>query len=427
MEHMSGWVVGDQTGLSIPAHPQALIDGGAGFLTRAFHAAASLPPDNEVVLVEKITECPGGSTGAKLFLTLVYGRAEAGLPTELFVKFSRDFNDPIRDLNRDQLLPEVRLAALSRHPAFPIAVPRTLFADYQAASGTGLLITQRIGFGMDGIEPHHDKCLDYLIPDAIGHYRAIVTALARLAGASRAAPLADAVAATFPDEGEAGTADPIRYDVAQLRRRIEKLAVFARKYPNLLPERIVAPAFLCWFYLDMPSFVARQGDIRRFLAQDRASWALCHWNGNIDNAWFWRDAAGDRCCGLMDWGRVGRMPVAQALWGALSAAEPDMIVRHLDGLLALFAAEFAAAGGGEIAVAALREQMLLYAALMGLAWLMDAPALICRELPDLDPAARRFDACFRENETARVQLHMLTNFLTLWEHYRIGRLLEKVP
>lgn len=427
MDGGPGWVVGDQTGLSIPAHPQALAEGGAAFLTRAFHAAGTLSPDNAVARVEAITDCPGGSTGVKLFLTLAYERPEAGLPTDLFVKFSRDFNDPIRDRNRDQLLPEVRLAALSRHPAFPIAVPRTLFGDYQAASGTGLLITERIGFGIGGVEPHYDKCLDYLVPDALGHYRAIVTALARLAGASRAPPLADAVAAAFPYHEAAVAGDPIRYDAPQLRRRIEKLAAFARKYPKLLPGRVVSPAFLCWFYLDMPAFVARQGDIRRVLSADEAHVALCHWNGNIDNAWFWHDDAGTLRCGLMDWGRVGRMPVAQALWGVLSAAEPDMIISHLDGLLALFATEFAAAGGGEIEGTALRERMLLYVALMGLAWLMDAPALICRELPDLDPAVDRFHACFRQNETARVQLHMLTNFLTLWERYRVGRLLENVP
>lgn len=425
MDGLPGWVVGDQTGLAIPAHPQALAQGGVAFLTRAFHAAGTLSPGNAVVRVEAITDCPGGSTGAKLFLTLAYARPEPGLPTDLFVKFSRDFNDPIRDHNRDQLLLEVRFAALARHPAFPIAVPRTLFGDYQAASGTGLLITERVGFGIGGVMPHHDKCLDFLVPDVIGHYRAIVTALARLAGASRAEPLASAVTASFPYDGAAG--DPIRYDAAQLRRRIEKLAAFACKYPNLLPVRVVSPAFLCWFYLDMPGFVARQGDIRRFLSADGAHVALCHWNGNIDNAWFWRDDAGTLRCGLMDWGRVGRMPVAQALWGALSAAEPDMIADHLDGLVALFAAEFATAGGGEIEVTALRDRMLLYAAIMGLAWLMDAPALICRELPDMDPAADRFDACFLENETARVQLHMLTNFLTLWERYRVGRLLTLVP
>lgn len=422
------WVIGDLTRLSMPAHPRALADGGAAFLTRAFHAAGSLPPENRVARVDALTDCPGGSTGAKLFLSIAYERPAPDLPTALFVKFSRDFNDPIRDRNRDQLAPEVRFANLSRHPAFPIAVPRTLFGDYQAVTGTGLLITERIGFGVAGIEPHRDKCLDYLMPDAIGHYRVLVAALARLAGASRTAPLAGPVAEAFPFVADTVAAiDPIRYEGAQLRRRIEKLASFARAFPRLLPARITSPGFLCWLWLDMPTFAMRQEAIRRLLIHDTAHIALCHWNGNIDNAWFWRDADGALRCGLMDWGRVGQMHVGMALWGVLSAAEPAMIEGHLDELLFLFAAEFAAAGGGEIQVETLRNRMFLYIAMMGLAWLMDAPALIRRELPDLAPDALRTDACFQQNETARTQLHMLTNFLMLWERYRFGHLLADVP
>ena len=28
--------------------------------------------------------------------------------------------------------------------------------------------------------------------------------------------------------------------------------------------------------------------------------ALCHWNANIDNAWFWREPDGALRCGLID-------------------------------------------------------------------------------------------------------------------------------
>jgi hypothetical protein len=425
---MSGWFVGDQTGLSIPAHPQALAQGGATFLTRAFHAVGTLPPDNAVARVESISDCPGGSTGAKCFLTLTYARQGTDLPTGLFVKFSRDFTNPIRDRNRDQLLPEIEFAGLSRHPAFPIPVPRALFGDVERATGTGLLITERIGFGTGGIEPHHDKCLDYSLPDPVRYYRAIVTVLGRLSGAARTPPLAGLVTAHFPyDAAAAAGSDLIRYDAAQFRRRIDKLAAFVRHHPRLLPDRVATPGFLASFAQDIPRFLERQTDIRHFLAADRGHIALCHWNGNIDNAWFWTGPDGILRCGLLDWGRVGQMHLGLALWGALSAAEPEMIDQHLDGLLGLFAVEFASVGGGPMEVGILRERMFLHVALMGLAWLMDAPTLILRELPDLDPMADRFDACFQQNETARVQLHMLTNFLTLWERHRFGLLLDQVP
>jgi hypothetical protein len=67
--------------------------------------------------------------------------------------------------------------------------------------------------------------------------------------------------------------------------------------------------------------LAHEPAIWQYLAGNSDYIALCHWNANVDNAWFYTDAAGELQCGLMDWGCVGRMNVAMAVWGALSAAE----------------------------------------------------------------------------------------------------------
>ena len=61
---------------------------------------------------------------------------------------------------------------------------------------------------------------------------------------------------------------------------------------------------------------------------------MSHFNPNIDNAWFWRDASGALGCGLLDWGRVRQMNVAYALWGSLCGAGLDIWDTHLDELLA---------------------------------------------------------------------------------------------
>src|SRR5690606_11894878 len=108
------------------------------------------------------------------------------LPTELFAKLSRAFGDEIRDRQKIQMEGEVWFALLSRLPQFPIAVPRCMFADYHHDSGTGLLITDTIRFGEDGIEPNYVKCLERELPAPLGHYRALVTTLAKLAGAYHA-------------------------------------------------------------------------------------------------------------------------------------------------------------------------------------------------------------------------------------------------
>jgi hypothetical protein len=406
---------------------QALREGGVEFLTTAFRASGELGVDNAVASITRFEECPGGSTGRKVFLSVTYAKPGPGLLEDLFVKFSRDFDDPMRDRGRDQLAPEVRFAEISRHPGFPITVPHCLFGDYHAESGTGILITERIAFGTDGIEPHHDKCLDYELPDALSHYRAVVTANARLAGAHKSGHLGNDLDVVFPfDKAEAMARDPIRYDARQLRNRIARIAAFAAEFPRLLPANTVAAAFIERLTAEMPLFLERYHDIKIFLTSDPDLIALCHWNANIDNAWFWRSKSGALQCGLMDWGRVGQMNLALALWGTLSAAEPEMLDEHLDALLSLFLREYAAHGGPAIPLERLQDHMFLYIASMGMAWLLDAPPVVRAQIPDLAPEHDRFDIRFKANEAARTQLHMLINVLNLWETRRFGEILARI-
>ena len=85
-----------------------------------------------------------------------------------------------------------------------------------------------------------------------------------------------------------------------------------------------------------PRFLEHEVAIRQYLHSQPDFIALCHWNANIDNAWFWRNAQGELECGLMDWGRVGQMNVALAIFGALSGAEIELWNEHLTELLTLF-------------------------------------------------------------------------------------------
>ena len=154
-----GWVTGDRLGISFPAHPDALRDGGVAFLTKAFHTSGVLD-SNAVVRIDRCEEVTGGSTGRKMLLDIEYRTARRDLNTDLFVKFSRDFDDPVRDRGRTQMESEFKFALLSLTPGFPIAVPHTQFADYHRETGTGILISERIPFGVNGIERQYHKCLD---------------------------------------------------------------------------------------------------------------------------------------------------------------------------------------------------------------------------------------------------------------------------
>jgi hypothetical protein len=410
------WAVGDRLGLALPAEGDALREGGAEWLTRAFHAMGSLAADNRVSAVTRCDSFLGGGTGTKALLSVTYEKPGEGLHEDLFVKFSRNFADPTADRAKFHMEPEVRFAALSRMPGFPVAVPECVFADFARERGTGLLITQRIGFGRDGIERQYEKCMDHEMPAPLDHYRALIRTLARLAGSHKGGRLPDYVEAEFPfDHAAALASDRLPYTPQQLANRVARYAVFAQEHPQLLPDSIRSDAFIADLGAGPALFQAHEDAIKHFLHDDPAMIALCHWNANSDNGWYWRDAAGELQCGLLDWGSVGQMHVAMTLWGCLSSAESWLWRDHLDELLALFVQEYAAHGGPALDLAALRTHLLLYAAMMGLCWLMDAPPRIRREVADLADCASPLDPRITASETARVQLQMMTNFLAFWQ------------
>lgn len=420
----SRWVVGDQLGVSIPADPAALREGGAKFLTDAFRASGELVDGNTVAGITACTEIDGGSTGRKLMLSVEYATPATGLHTDLFVKFSRDLDNPIRDRGKTQMEPEVRFAALSRAPGFPIAVPHVQFGDYHRDSGTGILITERIGFGDNGIERQYHKCLDYELPEPLEHYRALLTALARLAGTQRSGRLPAELTAHFPLDVQAATVgERVPLSADRLQRRVQQVAEFAEMRPGLLPASAGSSEFLARLGEDVLRIAQHEDIITHQLGTDTDYVALCHWNANIDNAWFWRDVGGVLHCGLLDWGCVGQMNMGMAIWGAMSAAETDMWDDHFRELLELFVAEVHRCGGPELDADRLRRHTLLYAAAMGVAWLLDVPALLRKRFGDDVPADRR-DPRIRDDEGLRAPLQMLSNLLSAWERHRIGDLLD---
>jgi hypothetical protein len=63
------------------------------------------------------------------------------------------------------------------------------------------------------------------------------------------------------------------------------------------------------------------------------------------------------------------------------------------------------------------------AAAMGVAWLLDVPALI-RKRFGADPPASRMDPRIKDDESVRAPLQVLSNLLNLWERHRLAELLD---
>lgn len=421
------WAPGEIFAAPIVAHIDALRQGGPDYLTQAFRASGALGADNRVASLSNVKDFAIGGTGAKASFDVTYEKPAPGLHQRLFAKFSRNFSDPRRDRARHMLESEVRFAALSRDPAFPIAVADCLYADFHSETGTGVLITERLAFGEHGIEPQAVKCFDYELDDAIGHYRAIQAALGRLAGSHKAGKLPDGFAHYFPIDIDSLIAqDRIGFSAEQLQRRAARMGEFAAQCPQLLPESLRDADFYKQIAEEAPFLLAHEDAIRRRLFANPDHVALCHWNANIDNAWFWKTQAGELQCGLLDWGRVGPMHIGQAIYGGLSGAEPELWDRHLDDLIALFASEFEQAGGPKLDLDEFKLAVNLVTATMGLAYIMDAPAIIAAKAPDYASATSRTDPRITQNEDARTWLHMMAMFLNQWRTQDFGALPERI-
>jgi hypothetical protein len=421
------WVAGDIFSLEIPADAETLVAGGTEFLTKAFHASGALAANNRVSRIAKAEEFLGGGTGKKLLLTLAYELPEPALSEELFVKFSRNFDNELWDRARALMISEANFAVLSRSPHFPVTVPACFFADVESQSGTGLIITECISYGRDGVEALYPKCLDYTVPEPVEHYRAILKGLAKLSGAHRGGKLSPEFDKIFPyDPERASAVFAIHISEETLIRRANRMFDFVERFPKLFPENVCTPEFREQFIRDIPDLIAAGDRIREVLYGNPEFIAFAHWNANIDNCWFWRDVEGALQCGFMDWANAGQISVAQSVSGAISGAEPFIWNEHLDELLTVFIDEYSAQGGPRLSLDEMRLHNLLIVAVSGLTHSMGAPVAMRREIADIDALEGYKADCLREHENARIQLHMMTKMLNVWQTRRLGDVVRKL-
>jgi hypothetical protein len=412
-------VTGAQTGVSFPTSLDHLLDQSSEFLTRAFRATGAIGADNAVTAITASKEFFGGGMGRKLWLTVNYAREEQGLQQDLFVKFPREFGDPLRALFGPLMEPEVRFALLSMRPDFPITVPKCYFADYDPATISGLLITERIHYGTAEIEPCPEKCMDYQLADPLPYYQALTLDMARLAGAQKAGRLGDDLPSRFPFDPD--VIDPgsrIPFTPEMLQQKLETLRSFVAEVPQLFPSGLAETVET--FIAEVPMVLDLELAIRQFLNSRSDMIALCHWNMNLDNAWFWRTEDGALNAGLLDWGSVGQMNVAQAFFGMTCAAEPEFLVSHRRALIDLFVAEYGVSGGPVIDADEMANMVKLSMAVLGVAWMLDAPSLVAQEIPDYASVQDRFDPKLTGNFLAHAQAHLLRVLMSEWHHNDIG-------
>jgi hypothetical protein len=261
---------------------------------------------------------------------------------------------------------------------------------------------------------------DHPVPDQVGHYTAIVRGLGTLSGAHRAGKLSPDLDREFPYHyDQAVAAGGVEVPDAKVIERATRMFDFVERYPKLFPPNVRTSELREQFMRDIPEVVAAGGRIRKFLHSNPDFIAFSHWNANIDNCWFQPGPDGSLQCGFLDWANAGQFSVAQSITGAISGAEPLVWDEHLDELLNAFIEEYAGQGGPLLDLDELRLHVLLMTA-SGLAWSMGAPLAVERAFADIDDLVGHQDGRFRYHENARIQLHMMTRMLNLWQTRKLG-------
>ena len=417
---------GALTGVDFPGDIAALLAAGPRFLTKAFRATGVMAANNEVLAITNATEFFGGGLGGtKLSLDVSYLHPAPHLNNQLFVKFQIPLGHPWRDKFAPVMEPEIRFALLSLSSDFPIRVASCYFADYHPLSQSAVLITERIAYGQDGIEPARDKCLDYLLDDPLGHYRALVRALAGLAAFHKTGGFGEEVERQFPFDAEAQCAIRlIRCSPARLKDNIKKLRVFITQMPQLFMDALRSSKFLNEFDRTAMLVQRNEGEITAYLTAQREMIALCHWNLNIDNAWFWRDASRQLDCGVLDWGGVAQMNIAHSFFGMVSAADPAFLAAHEESLMAYFLEQYRLHGGPTVDPVVFERCVRLATAVKGIAWMLDGFLEICPDLLALGDVKDCRDGRINDTFKLRAAVQMFMTFFTSWQRSNMGRVLE---
>ena len=199
-----------------------------------------------------------------------------------------------------------------------------------------------------------------------------------------------------------------------------------KEVPRLFPPQLTSDVFLDRFAADAPLVLEHEAAINSHLNHQSDYVALCHWNVNVDNAWFFTDPAGELQAGLLDWGSVGQMHVAHAFYGLICAAETTFLAEHRSDLLALYVAEFERHGGPPISIDTLSHSLKLSIAVLGIAWMLNAPALIEAEVPNVHRVRDRYDPKIKDVFLARAQLQVLVVFLNEWLTEDIGSAVRRL-
>lgn len=386
---------GDSYGIDVPPNLDALERLGAAWLTKAFHAAGTLPLDNsvkQVVVFKRLpmtTKDAAGGAGAKAFLTVEYEQSDPELHTELFVKMPWDVVGT-KETGGDALW-RYKISGMGDSeyqectvyhflgPLFPFKIPKWYFADICRSNTNYILVTEKILFGgsanyLEGkqntsfgpyeIFPVAEKYFDFDREPRMRYemYYAIMRAMARLAAWDHT-NMFECIPketkgfhnfANLPCIGNLEFPLKLPEKKRSMGKRVGVTCVgFLRelvcdKGKHCFPNEIRHEGFLDALERAIIDVTVYKDDLQLYqgLFPDKTS--LTHQNLQSDNAYFWRNANDEVDCGIIDWGGAQPLPFFYHLMGSLTSCEHDVLFEHELGFLTCYVDEFYRESGVQI-------------------------------------------------------------------------------
>uniref|UniRef100_A0A7S1LGM1 Uncharacterized protein n=1 Tax=Alexandrium catenella TaxID=2925 RepID=A0A7S1LGM1_ALECA len=382
-------------GFEFPWTADLLKEMGPAWLTKAFHAAMTLPKSNKVTKIKDVKEYIGGGNCAKMTFEVEYAKKSDKLHTKLFAKMpfplsGKTLSDRMASsvMQQGSDILEINVSRLFE-AALPFPIPKYYFGDSSNETTNWIQITERIPFdekvGEKQFDPAYEKMQDWELKGPHEeYYYCLVKNGARMAGMGKSGKLLPLeVLHKFYDTPEwrgpemwgmgphnTGLSD------SEFKAKIKMGAEFISEVAKaIFPDYCATPAFVASYKKILAITNMYTAEINYWVNRNHDYIAWSHGNLNVDNVFFWRDADKALNIGVLDWGGARCDSMGWKLWWWLYCCEYDFLSSNIDGMIDAFIKEYNESGGPLLDHEELKWQFTLSALSQGVGLLGAVPQI----------------------------------------------------